>query len=76
MHPSQWLGHMNGVERRSVCGEQLLPLWTWLLEGYLPVAHIVADLDELEALESTEPGDAPTVRHWPLDAQLAHKKAA
>jgi hypothetical protein len=70
------MAHMNGTERRSIGGEQLLPLWTWLLRGHVPVAHIVADLDELEALESNEPGDAPNERHWHLDAQLAHKRAA
>jgi hypothetical protein len=46
---------MSGAQRGSVGGEQLLPLWTWLLEGYVPVAHIVADLDEVEALEPNEP---------------------
>jgi hypothetical protein len=67
---------MKGMERGSVGSEQLLPLWTWLLEGYLPVAHIVAELDELEALESNEPGDAPSGRAWHSHAQLARKEAA
>jgi hypothetical protein len=56
---------MIGATRRHIGGEQLLPLWTWLLEGYLPVAHIVADLDELEAPASNESAELPSghVRH-------------
>jgi hypothetical protein len=50
---------MIGVERRCLGSEQLVVLWTWLLKGYVPAAHIVADLEELEAFASNESGDAP-----------------
>ena len=61
---------MMGMERRSVVGEQLLVLWTWLLEGYVPVPHTVADLDELEDLPSsraasTRDGDLAAVGNAP-----------
>ncbi len=62
---------MSGMERRPIGSEQLVPLWTWLLEGYLPVAHIVADLDELETSESNDStdglGGGPFARSRPQD---------
>jgi hypothetical protein len=39
---------MTRVDREATGSEQLLVLWTWLLEGYVPVAHMVAEMDELE----------------------------
>ena len=49
---------MTGSERRRLGDEQLVTLWTLLLEGYLPVAHIVADLDDVEALGTNGSEDA------------------
>ena len=49
---------MTVSERRRLGDEQLVTLWTLLLEGYLPVAHIVADLDDLEALGTNPSEDA------------------
>ena len=39
---------MTRIDRGGNGGEQLLVLWTWLLEGYVPVAHMVAEPEELE----------------------------
>jgi hypothetical protein len=57
-HPQHWLAHMNGSERRRLGDEQLVTLLTLLLEGYLPVAYIVADLDDEEALGTIASEDA------------------
>jgi hypothetical protein len=43
---------MIRTERGLGATEQLLVLWTLLLEGYVPVAHIVAVPDEPEILAS------------------------
>lgn len=67
---------MIGVERGHTEDGQLLVLWTWLLEGYVPVAHIVAEVDELETLASSESGDAPWERPPHVRSHLARKKAA
>jgi hypothetical protein len=61
-HSSLRRVHMTGAEERLLAGEQRVPLWTWLLEGRLPVAHIVADLDELEASEAHELVDVSSGR--------------
>ena len=37
----------------AIGGEQLLVLWAWLADGYVPVAHIVAETYELEELTSS-----------------------
>ncbi len=50
---------MIGVETGHVGGDQLVALWTWLLEGYVPVVPIVADIDQLEAGASNDSGEAP-----------------
>jgi hypothetical protein len=49
---------MTVSERRRLGDEQLVTLWTLLLEGYVPVAHIVADLDDVEALSVNPSEDA------------------
>ncbi|MFN2564632.1 MAG: hypothetical protein ABR499_06410 [Gemmatimonadaceae bacterium] len=67
---------MIGVERGRTGGEQLLVLWTWLLEGYVPVAHTVADLDELDTLASNDSGNAPRGRTPHAALQLVGKHAA
>ena len=68
---------MVGIERGRTGSEQLLVLWTWLLKGYVPVAHMVADLDELEALASNDSGgDAPRGRVTHAALQLVDKNAA
>jgi hypothetical protein len=76
VHSSAWLAHMIGVERRCIADEQLVVLWTWLLEGYVPVAHTVADLDELEASASNEPDDARSRPELHSVAAARGKRAA
>jgi hypothetical protein len=45
---------MLRIERGGVAHEQLLVLWTLLLEGHVPVPHIVAELeDEPDAVASS-----------------------
>jgi hypothetical protein len=39
---------MSGDEGMRIDREQRLVIWRWLLDGYPPVAHIVADLDQVE----------------------------
>jgi hypothetical protein len=59
--------------------EQLLVLWTWLLEGYVPVAHIVADLDELDNpddLTSEQSADTALGHVLPVSAQFVRRNAA
>jgi hypothetical protein len=67
---------MIGVERRHLGSEQLLVLWTWLLNGYVPAAHMVADLEELGVWASNESVNAPGDRASHARARLARKKAA
>ena len=67
---------MIGMKTGRTGGEQLLVLWTWLLEGYVPVAHMVADLDELEAFASNELGDAPGGRTRQAGMQFEGRVAA
>jgi hypothetical protein len=55
---------MQGMQRRPLGNEQLVPLWTWLLEGHLPVAYIVAELDELETFELNASKNTQSGRHW------------
>jgi len=64
---------MTSVTRGRTGSEQLLVLWTWLLEGYVPVAPIVADVDELEADASDQP-NRPPLDH--ARAQSARRRAA
>jgi hypothetical protein len=67
---------MIGVVRGHTGGEQLLVLWTWLLKGYVPVAHMVADVDDLEALASNESGEAPRGQTPHAGLWLVGKNAA
>jgi hypothetical protein len=67
---------MTRVDRAVTGSEQLLVLWTWLLEGYVPVAHIVAEMDGLEfaspnAFDDRSRGNTP-----PASAQLVRQEAA
>lgn len=67
---------MISVERGPIGSEQLVVLWTWLLEGYVPVPHTVADLDELEALASGQPAGASCETALPASMQFVGKNAA
>jgi len=67
---------MTSTNRGHGGGEQLVVFWTWLLEGYIPVAPIVADLDELDAGASAESGATPREEAQRARAQPAHVKAA
>jgi hypothetical protein len=62
---------MVDMERGRIGGEQLLVLWTWLLQGYVPVAHIVADTEVLDVLAPSA-DVAPTS----TSARRARKEAA
>jgi hypothetical protein len=70
------MANMISVVRGRTGGEQLLVLWTWLLEGYVPVAHTVADLDELEDLTSGQSADAPRRRALFASARFLGNNAA
>ena len=67
---------MISVERGRTGSEQLLVLWTWLLEGYVPVAHTVADLAELEDSTSERSTDAAREHVLPVSAQFVRRNAA
>jgi hypothetical protein len=67
---------MIGMQRGRIGGEQLLVLWTWLLQGYVPVAHMVADLDELEAVPANGSADTSRGRASQQAMQLAGSHAA
>ena len=69
---------MSYVERRSLGSEQQVVLWTWLLEGYVPVAHIVAedDPEEGDDAPSNAVADRPGSGGRSAPAQLVRRKAA
>jgi hypothetical protein len=69
------VAHMYSTTRASLATEQCRVLWTWLLEGEVPVAHIVADLDELEQVACNDTADASSgsaryahARRTPMEA--------
>jgi hypothetical protein len=55
--------------------EQLLVLWTMLLEGYVPVAHIVADVDAMEVMPPAKL-DVARAREARTRAPIAYREAA
>jgi hypothetical protein len=66
------------VERRGIGSEQQVVLWTWLLEGYVPVAHIVAedDTEEGDDAPSNALADRPGSGRRSAPPQLVRRKAA
>lgn len=63
-------------QRGRAGSEQLPVLWTWLLEHYVPVAYIVADLDELETSAPNDSVGAPGGRVPDMCARLGDRRAA
>lgn len=59
---------MFSLERARIQSEQRLALRTWLLEGHPPVAHMTADLDELEGCASTP--SRHRRRNWPAPRKV------
>ncbi len=68
---------MLRIERGGVAHEQLLVLWTLLLEGHVPVPHIVAELeDEPDAVASSAFPHSSSHNTRPAAAQTMRREAA
>jgi hypothetical protein len=67
---------MIRVESGGTGGEQLVVLWTWLLKGYVPVAHIVAEPDESEVLSAGGVDNSTSDNASPTRGRVAPWEAA